>query len=91
MRLHYKTGANPTTRAGYKEAMGKGANGSIRCCKDSPCHGDKGNRTTGWGICHVKPSRRERRGTALEGLTSMSKATEKWELMGGIFLEQKMG
>ena len=73
-----QTGVNPhsgrDTRRRWER--GKGANGSIRCCRDSPCHGDKGNGGMGWRISHVKPSRRERRGTALEGLTSMSKATE---------------
>ena len=71
--------------------MGKGANRSIRCCKDSPCQQNGGNGGTGWGISHIEPSQRELRGTALGGLTSMSKATETRELMkGDKHFEQKM-
>ena len=56
--------------------MGKGANRSSRCCRDSPCHNEKGNGGTGWGISHDKTSCQKLHETALEWLILTSETTE---------------
>ena len=83
VRLHHKTGANPTvsgrdTRRRWEREQTElsGVAGTI------PVMVTKGTGT-GRGISHVEPSRRELYGTALEGLTSMSKVAENMGAGGG--------
>ena len=81
----------PHNPGGIQGGDGKGGERKHPVLQGQSRHGNKGNGGTGWRISHVKPSRRERRGTALEGLTSMSKATENMgtDRVGEIFWKKR--